>query len=55
MFLPILLRAGKALFSQLLRWVGKERLEPGVMIEARFECGGMKPGNLQLGNVNCLA
>jgi len=25
-----------------------------AMFEARFECGGMKPENLQIGNVNCL-
>jgi hypothetical protein len=55
MFLPILLRAEKTHFSQLQRWVGAERLELGVMIEAHFGSSGMKPENPQLGNVNCLA
>jgi hypothetical protein len=39
----------------LLCWAGTERLELLVMIEAHFGCGGMKPENLQPGNVICLA
>jgi len=55
MFLPILLRAEKALFSQLLHWGGDGTVSARCMIEVHFGCGGMKPENLQLGNVNCLA
>jgi len=56
MFLPILLRAEKAHFlrSSYVGWGGLAS-GGGVMIEAHFGCGGMKPEKLQPGNVDCVA